>query len=195
MTGGDSLIECLKAQGVRAIFGMPGTQNIRIYDSLCRRGGEVEHFLVRNEQAATAMADGFARVTGGEGVALVVPGPGAAYGAGGMEEAMCDTSPVLLITGQMNTEHLLRRHPSKLLHGLDLQKVFAPICKYCGMAMSLPEVPQVVEAAFRAMRNGRPGPTLLSFPRDIMEAEGEIFPPLPVTRQRQQNPRGPRGRR
>jgi len=184
MRGADGLIESLKAQGADAIFGIPGTQNIKIYDALYRNGEGLRHFVVRNEQAATAMADGFARATGKEGVALVVPGPGAANGAGAMEEAMCDTSPVLLITGQMNTEHLLRRHPSKLIHGLDLQKVFAPICKYCGIAMGLADVPHMVEAAFRAMRNGRPGPALLSFPRDVMDAEGEIVLPLPVTRER-----------
>lgn len=185
MTGGDGLIESLKVEGVRAIFGMPGTQNIQIYDSLSRKGEGIKHFLVRNEQAATAMADGYARATGEEGVALVVPGPGAANGAAGMEEAMCDTSPVLLITGQLNLDQLIKRHPSKLIHGLDLQRVFAPICKYCGMAKTLAEVPQVVQAAFSAMRNGRPGPTLLSFPRDVMTAEGEVVLPMAVVRERQ----------
>ena len=78
MKGGDFLIECLKAQGVRAVFGMPGTQNLEIYDSLLRRGdGSIDHYLVRHEYAATQMADGFARSTGEVGVALTVPGPGA----------------------------------------------------------------------------------------------------------------------
>ena len=77
MTGGDILIECLKAQGVRCVFGMPGTQNIQIYDSLLRRGaGAIDHYLVRHEYASTQMADGYARSTGEVGVALTVPGPG-----------------------------------------------------------------------------------------------------------------------
>ena len=76
MNGGDILIECLKAQGVSTIFGMPGTQNIQIYDSLLRRGsGDISHYLVRHEYSATHMADGFARATGEVGVALTVPGP------------------------------------------------------------------------------------------------------------------------
>ena len=70
MRGGDLLIECLKAQGVRAVFGMPGTQNLEIYDSLLRCGeGSIDHYLVRHEYAATQMADGFARSTGEVGVA------------------------------------------------------------------------------------------------------------------------------
>ena len=78
MRGGDILIECLKAQGVTAVFGMPGTQNIQIYDALLRRGaGQIDHYLVRHEYAATQMADGFARSTGEVGVAITVPGPGA----------------------------------------------------------------------------------------------------------------------
>ena len=77
MKGGDILIECLKAQGVSAVFGMPGTQNIQIYDALLRRGsGTIDHFLVRHEYAATQMADGFARATGEVGVAITVPGTG-----------------------------------------------------------------------------------------------------------------------
>ena len=75
MKGGDILIECLKAQGVSAVFGMPGTQNIQIYDALLQRGnGMIDHYLVRHEYAATQMADGFARATGEPGVAITVPG-------------------------------------------------------------------------------------------------------------------------
>ena len=76
MKGGDIIIECLKAQGVRCIFGMPGTQNLHIYDSLLRCGeGLINHYLVRHEFAATKMEDGLSRATGEVGVALTVPGP------------------------------------------------------------------------------------------------------------------------
>jgi len=101
MKGGDILIECLKAQGVRCVFGMPGTQNIQIYDSLLRCGaGVIDHYLVRHEYAATQMADGYARSTGEVGVALTVPGPGASNASTGILEAFTDCVPVLLITGQ-----------------------------------------------------------------------------------------------
>jgi acetolactate synthase-1/2/3 large subunit len=184
MTGGDLLIECLKAQGVRCIFGMPGTQNIHIYDSLYRCGEGIQHVLFRNELAATLMADGYARASGDVGVALTVPGPGAANAAGGMEEAMCDCVPVLLLTGQASTDQLRRRHPSKMFHGLDHQQVFASVAKYCGIAMSVAEVPQVVSAAFEAMRNGRPGPTVLDFPMDVVMAEAAARVPPRAERQR-----------
>ena len=99
MKGGDFLVECLKEQGVRSIFGMPGTQNIDIYDSILRcSGGVIEHYLVRHEYAATLMASGFARSTGEVGVALTVPGPGASNASTGILEAFTDSVPVLLIT-------------------------------------------------------------------------------------------------
>ena len=75
MTGGEILVECLKAQGVRDIAGMPGNQNIWIYDAILQRGG-INHRLIRNEQGATLIANGYARASGDVGVALTVPGPG-----------------------------------------------------------------------------------------------------------------------
>ena len=92
MRGGDLLIECLKAQGVGCIFGMPGTQNIQIYDSLLRRrGGRLGHVLVRHEYSASIMADGYARATGDVGVALTVPGPGASNASTGILQACTDS--------------------------------------------------------------------------------------------------------
>ena len=171
MTGGQLLIECLKAQGVRAVFGMPGTQNLDIYDALKRFGGGViDHYLVRHEYAATLMADGFARSTGDVGVALTVPGPGASNASTGVLEAYTDCVPVLLITGQSDTAHS-GRDQAKMFHGLDQMRFFDPITKYCAAANSAAEIPTVVEAAFRAMRSGRPGPAVLEFPQDVIAAE------------------------
>lgn len=177
MTGGDILIECLKAQGVRCIFGMPGTQNIQIYDSLLRRGaGAIEHFLVRHEYSATHMADGFARSTGAVGVALTVPGPGASNASTGILEAFTDCVPVLLITGQSDSK-FYAKHPSKMFHGLDQMQFFKPITKYCGIPATVEEIPVVIENAFRAMQSGRPGPAMLEFPMDIITGEGKVTIP------------------
>ena len=178
MTGGELLIECLKAQGVRAIFGMPGTQNLQIYDALERFGaGVIDHYLVRHEYAATLMADGFARSTGEVGVALTVPGPGASNASTGILEAYTDCVPVLLITGQSDTAYS-GRDPAKMFHGLDQMRFFDPITKYCATASTAAEIPTIVEAAFRAMRSGRPGPAVLEFPQDVIMAaiagRGEI---------------------
>lgn len=176
MKGGDILIECLKAQGVRCIFGMPGTQNIQIYDSLLRRGTGIEHFLVRHEYSATHMADGFARSTGEVGVALTVPGPGASNASTGILEAFTDCVPVLLITGQSDSK-FYTKHPSKMFHGLDQMQFFKPITKYCGIPKTVEEVPVVVENAFRAMQSGRPGPAVLEFPMDIITGTGNVTVP------------------
>ena len=183
MKGGDILIECLKAQGVRCVFGMPGTQNIQIYDSLLRRGGGViDHYLVRHEYASTQMADGYARSTGEVGVALTVPGPGASNASTGILEAFTDCVPVLLITGQSDSE-FYARDPSKMFHGLDQMSFFESVTKYCAIAQTIEEIPTVVENAFRAMRSGRPGPTVLEFPMDVVTGEGEVSIPPRVERQ------------
>ena len=182
MKGGDILIECLKAQGVSAVFGMPGTQNIQIYDALLRRGKDtIDHYLVRHEYAATQMADGFARATGEVGVAITVPGPGASNASTGILEAFTDCAPVLLITGQSDSS-LYSKHPSKMFHGLDQMRFFESITKYCAIAHTVAEIPIVVENAFKAMRNGRPGPTMLEFPMDVVTGEGEVQIPSRVER-------------
>ena len=182
MKGGDILIECLKAQGVSAVFGMPGTQNIQIYDALLRRGKDtIDHYLVRHEYAATQMADGFARATGEVGVAITVPGPGASNASTGILEAFTDCAPVLLITGQSDSS-LYSKHPSKMFHGLDQMRFFESITKYCAIAHTVAEIPVVVENAFKAMRNGRPGPTMLEFPMDVVTGEGEVRIPPRVER-------------
>ena len=182
MKGGDILIECLKTQGVSAVFGMPGAQNIQIYDSLLRQGtGSINHFLVRHEYAATQMADGFARATGEVGVAITVPGPGASNASTGILEAFTDCVPVLLITGQSHSDSY-KRHPSKMFHGLDQMRFFEPLTKYCAIAHTVSEIPVVVENAFRAMRNGRPGPTVLEFPVDVLTGEGDVRIPPRVER-------------
>ena len=182
MKGGDILIECLKAQGVSAVFGMPGTQNIQIYDALLRRGKDIiDHYLVRHEYAATQMADGFARATGEVGVAITVPGPGASNASTGILEAFTDCAPVLLITGQSDSS-LYSKHPSKMFHGLDQMRFFASLTKYCAIAHTVAEIPVVVENAFKAMRNGRPGPTVLEFPMDVVTGEGEVRIPPRVER-------------
>ena len=172
MRGGDLLIECLKAQGVGCIFGMPGTQNIRIYDSLLRCGGDgLGHLLVRHEYSATIMADGYARATGDVGVALTVPGPGASNASTGILQACTDSVPVLLITGQHESKHY-SRDPSKHFHGLDQLSFFAPITRYRASVRSVEEIPAQIEKAFAAMRSPRPGPALLEFPQDVITAEG-----------------------
>ena len=171
MTGADILVECLKAQGVRTIFGMPGTQNLGLYDALYRAGPGVQHLLVRNEQAATMMAGGFARATGEVGVAITVPGPGASNGATGVGDAFTDCQPVLLICGGFERP-MQHRDRSKMFHGLDQQSFFRPIVRYYGCPHSAAQIPQAVRAAFAAIWSGRPGPAVLEIPPDVAAEEG-----------------------
>ncbi|MFB0520245.1 MAG: thiamine pyrophosphate-binding protein [Desulfatiglandales bacterium] len=182
MKGGDILIECLKAQGVRCIFGMPGTQNMQIYDSLLRCGaGVIDHYLVRHEYAATQMADGYARSTGEVGVALTVPGPGASNASTGILEAFTDCVPVLLITGQSDSK-FYTKDPSKMFHGLDQMHFFRSITKYCAIAQKVEDIPTVVENAFRSMGTGRPGPAVLEFPVDVLTGASDVIIPPRVHR-------------
>jgi len=185
MTGGEILIACLRAQGVRCLFGMPGTQNIGLYEAV-RRCGDVRSVLIRNEQAATLMADGYARAAGDVGVALTVPGPGASNASTGLGEAYTDRSPVLLITGGVDTK-FEGRDRGKMFHGLDQETFFKPITKYYACPKRVSEIPAAVTGAFRAMRAYRPGPAVLELPPDVVAAEGEaeipgrveVSPPSP----------------
>jgi acetolactate synthase-1/2/3 large subunit len=170
MTGGDILLECLKAQGVRAIFGMPGTQNLALYDAFHRRGQGIQHYLIRNEQAATMLAGGFARATGEVGVAMTVPGPGASNASTGIGDAFTDCQPVLLVTGGFE-RFMDRRDRSKLFHGLDQASLFRPIVRHYGCPQLAAQIPQAVRAAFAAIWAGRPGPVVLEIPPDVAAEE------------------------
>ena len=98
MTGADILIQSLKVQGIDTLTGMPGNQNIHIYDAVLRAGG-IRHLLIRHEQGATLIANGYARASGRVGAALTVPGPGSTNASTGLVDAHTDCVPVLLITG------------------------------------------------------------------------------------------------
>ncbi|NOZ23569.1 MAG: thiamine pyrophosphate-binding protein [Planctomycetes bacterium] len=125
MIGGEVLVRCLIAQGVDTVFGMPGGHIEGIYDALYEYRDEIRHVLVRNEQAASLMADGYARASGRPGVCLVIPGPGASNAATGLGEAASASVPVLLITSK-NEARIADKEPSKLFHGLDHMTFFAP---------------------------------------------------------------------
>ncbi|MBN83138.1 MAG: hypothetical protein CMJ70_23645 [Planctomycetaceae bacterium] len=175
MTGADLLIECLRAQGMSTLFGMPGTQNLALYDALYRAHAHVHHVLVRNEQAATMMASGWARATGQVGVALTVPGPGASNASTGIADAYTDCQPILLVTGGVDRP-LHQRDRAKMFHGLDQETFFRPITRYYGCPQSADDIPKMVEEAFAAIWAGRPGPAVLEIPPDLAAAECTALP-------------------
>lgn len=175
MTGGEIIVECLKAQGVRCLVGMPGVQNIHIYDALAR-SDEIEHLLIRNEQTATLVANGYARASGRVGVALTVSGPGASNAATGIGDACADSVPVLLVTGGTAVSSD-GRDRSKCVHGLDQAAFFAPITRFFARPTTLQEIPHAVVGAFEALRAPRPGPAVIELPIDVVSSEGEVSIP------------------
>lgn len=179
-TGGDVLLECLKAQGVRAVFGMPGTQNIALYDAFHRSGDGLAHYLIRHEQGATMLANGFARASGEVAAAFTVPGPGASNASTGIVDASTDCVPVLLVVGGYERA-LDRRDRTKLFHGLDQEAFFRPIVRYFGRPRSAAEIPHVVGEAFQAMFAGRPGPAVIELAPDVAaELAPPRIQPLPI---------------
>ena len=166
LTGADVLLRALRAQGVRAVFGMPGTQNVAIYDAFHRSGEGISHYLVRHEQGASMLANGFARAGGEVAAAFTVPGPGAANAATGILDALTDCVPVLMVVGgyERATAHHDR---TKMFHGLDQKAFFGPLARYFGRPETMDDIPRVVEEAFQAMFAGRHGPAVIEIPPDL----------------------------
>ncbi|MBI3865812.1 MAG: thiamine pyrophosphate-binding protein [Planctomycetia bacterium] len=181
LTGADVLLKCLRAQGVRAVFGMPGTQNVGLYDAFHRSGDGIAHYLIRHEQGATMLANGFARASGDVGIAFTVPGPGAANAATGILDALTDCIPVLLVVGGYDRP-FAKRDRTKMFHGLDQAAFFKPLARYFGRPATVDDIPRIVTEAFEAMFAGRPGPAVIELPPDLaIEPVGrEISPPPAV---------------
>ncbi|MDP6117911.1 MAG: thiamine pyrophosphate-binding protein [Planctomycetota bacterium] len=184
MTGGELLIECLLAQQVDTVFGIPGIQTDHIYAALIGKQDEIRHILFRNEQSGSMMAEGYARASGRPGVCLTVPGPGATNAATGVAEAYSASTPLLLITGGTKRAHATK-HPSRVFHGLHHDRFFDPITKWHGQARTADEIPGLVERAFQELIRGRPGPVHLEFPPDALAEETSVEPCQRVSREPQ----------
>ena len=165
--GADLLVQGLTGHGVRHLFGMPGSHSTTIYDAIAREGS-IGTFLVRNEQAGAFAADGYARVTGRPGVVCTTAGPGATNALSGVAECWADSVPMLLLAGQVNAATLDREVGN--YHEIDLEGIFKPVTKWCGTVRRLEEIPTFLDRAFQAMTCGRPRPTALFLPQDLMRA-------------------------
>ncbi|MCE2401391.1 thiamine pyrophosphate-binding protein [Candidatus Poribacteria bacterium] len=176
MTGGTIFVECLKAQGVEVIFGLPGNHLDTVYEALYNNQDSIRHYVTRHEGGAAFMADGYARATGDVGVCMTVPGPGANNAAIGICEAWTACSPVLLITGQ-NPSYLAQKDPRKSFHGLDQEAAFAPMTKHTEIVHFVDQIPGAVNRAFTALRSGRPGPVLIELATDALQADADL--PIP----------------
>jgi acetolactate synthase I/II/III large subunit len=173
MTGGDALAEMLIRNGVDTLFGLPGVQLDGFFNALWARQDKLRVIHTRHEQATAYMADGYARVSGREGVCVVVPGPGLLNAAAALSTAYACNSPVLCVTGQIKSA--LIDHGRGLLHEIhDQIGMIRHITKSAERAMTPGEIPGVVSKAFAELRSGRMRPVEVEVPPDTLFAEDEV---------------------
>ncbi len=177
MSGAQALVRSLARHGVEVVFGLPGVQIMDAFDALYDEPG-IRMILTRHEQATTYMADGYARTTGKPGVALVVPGPGALNATAGLGTAYATSSPVLLVSGQIESYNLSQNRGA--LHEIGEQlDVFKHLTKWCGRSETVNEIPGMVGNAFREMSSGRPRPVEIEIPWDVLPMTDQIELPEP----------------
>src|ERR1700751_2414374 len=182
-TGAQILWECLEREGVKHVFGYPGGAILPAYDAL--KHSDIHHILVRHEQGATHMADGYARASGGIGVAMATSGPGATNMVTGIATAMLDSSPVVCITGQVSSKLL----GSDAFQEIDITGITMPITKHNVVVSHAEDIARTVREAFVIANSGRPGPVLVDITKDAQQASAEFnwdtsTPQLPPKRQR-----------
>jgi acetolactate synthase-1/2/3 large subunit len=163
-TGAEKLVQCLEREGVEHIFGLSGGAAIPIFDALV--DSRIELVLVRHEQGATHMADGYARATGRPGVVLVTSGPGATNTVTGLLTALMDSAPIIVITGQTNRANLGK----DAFQEADVTGITYPVVKHSYLVRDVSEIPRVVREAFHIATSGRPGPVLIDVPKDVSSA-------------------------
>ena len=183
LTGAEILCESLTKLGVQHIFGYPGGAILPVYDALGK--SKLHHILVRHEQGATHMADGYARATGGVGVAMATSGPGATNMVTGIATAMLDSSPVVCITGQVSSKLL----GSDAFQEIDITGITMPITKHNVVVSRAEDIARTVREAFIIANTGRPGPVLVDITKDAQQASCEFdwqgsTPKLPQKRVR-----------
>jgi len=163
-TGAEKLVQCLEREGVEYIFGLSGGAAIPIFDALV--DSKIKLILVRHEQGATHMADGYARATGRPGVVLVTSGPGATNTVTGLLTALMDSAPLIVITGQTNTVNLGK----DAFQEADVTGITYPVVKHSYLVKRSDDIPRVMREAFHIATSGRPGPVLIDVPKDVSSA-------------------------
>src|SRR5213592_2793151 len=167
-TGAKILWEALVREGVTDVFGYPGGAILPAYDAML--GYPIRHILVRHEQGATHMADGYARASGKVGVAIATSGPGATNMVTGIATAMLDSSPIVCITGQVGSKLI----GSDAFQETDITGVTLPITKHNYLVTHASEVAQTIREAFYVARSGRPGPVLVDITKDAQQTTCEF---------------------
>ena len=169
LSGGEMLIRALQDEGVEYVFGYPGGAALHIYDAIFKQQ-RIEHILVRHEQAATHMADGYARATGRPGVVLVTSGPGATNAITGLATAFMDSTPIVVISAQVPNELI----GTDAFQETDMAGISRPVVKHSYIIRHASEIPQVVKEAFYIASSGRPGPIVIDIPKDTTDPNDEF---------------------
>jgi acetolactate synthase-1/2/3 large subunit len=171
MTGAQMVVRALRDQGVQVVFGYPGGAVLPIYDEIFQQA-EIRHVLVRHEQAAVHAAEGYARSTGKVGVALVTSGPGATNAVTGLTDALMDSIPILVISGQVPTFMI----GSDAFQEADTVGITRPCTKHNWLVKDTADLSGVMHEAFHVARSGRPGPVLVDIPKDVQFASATYTP-------------------
>src|SRR6202049_1492370 len=175
MTGAEMVIEALSDQGVKHIFGYPGGAVLPIYDAMFQQK-KVRHILVRHEQGAVHAAEGYARSTGKVGCVLVTSGPGATNAITALTDALCDSIPLVCITGQVPT-HLIG---SDAFQECDTTGITRSCTKHNYLVRRVEDLPRILHEAFYIASHGRPGPVVVDVPKDVQFATGTYTPPARI---------------
>lgn len=183
MSGSHALIQSLLKEGVDLVFGYPGGAIMPVYDALYDYHDQLHHVLVRHEQGAVHAAQGFARVTGKVGVAIVTSGPGATNAITGIADAMIDSTPMVVISGQVGSALL----GTDAFQETDIIGISQPITKWSCQVKKAEEIPGAIAKAFYIARTGRPGPVLVDITKDA-QANMMEFEYVPVTQVRSYHP-------
>lgn len=173
LSGSKALMQALEKEGVTIVFGMPGGANLPMYDELTR--SNIRHVLVRHEQSAAHMADGYGRIKRKPGVCFATSGPGATNLVTGIGTAYMDSGPMVAITGQVPRVMIGK----DAFQECDIMGICASITKYCFQPRSAAEIPEMVKKGFYIAESGRPGPVLIDIPKDVQQEVSEVtFPEL-----------------
>jgi acetolactate synthase-1/2/3 large subunit len=183
MTGAKMVVQALKDQGVEVVFGYPGGAVLPIYDEIFQQN-DIKHILVRHEQGAVHMAEGYARSTGKVGVALVTSGPGATNAVTGLVDALMDSIPIVVLSGQVPTFMI----GTDGFQEADTVGITRPCTKHNWLVKDTAKLSEVIHQAFHVSRSGRPGPVLVDIPKDVQFATSE-YTPMPKAKVDHYQPR------
>lgn len=167
LSGAEMVVQSLIEEGVEQIFGYPGGSVLDIYDALHAKTDQIKHVLVRHEQAATHMADGYARATGKAGVVLVCSGPGATNTVTGIATAYMDSIPMIVISGNVPNNLI----GNDAFQECDIVGVSRPIVKHSFLVKKAEDIPETIKKAFYIASTGRPGPVVIDLPKDVMNPQ------------------------